>query len=69
MLDESLLQIERALDPAEFMRVSRQWLVRESSVQSLMRTGSGYVVTLPGLDEPINVPRARVSSLKNRLNH
>ncbi len=69
LLDDSLVEIERALDPSEFIRVSRQWLVRESSVQSMTRTANGYVVTLPGIDEPINVSRARVSSLKDRLSH
>ena len=69
ILDDSLVEIERALDPSQFIRVSRQWLVRESSVQSLTRTGNGYVVMLPGLDKPIKVSRARVSSLKDRLSH
>jgi len=67
LLDDSLVAIERALDPAEFVRVSRQWLVRESSIRALTRTGNGYVVSVAGLDEPVFVSRARVRSLKSRL--
>ena len=69
LLDDSLKEVERALDPAEFVRVSRQYLVRDSSVQSLTRTRDDYIVSLNGLDEPLNVSRARVSSLKVRLGH
>ncbi len=69
LLDDSLVETERALDPSQFIRISRQWLIRDSSVQLLTRTGNGYFVTIPGLDKPINVSRARVSSLKDRLNH
>lgn len=69
LLDDSLAEIERALDPSEFFRTSRQWLIRTSSVKSLDRTGQGYVVNLPCLDEPIGVSRARVTALKARLNH
>ena len=69
LLDDSLEEIERALDPSEFVRSSRQWLVRLSSIQSLTRTENGYVVSLPGMDESIKVSRARVKSLKARLSH
>jgi DNA-binding LytR/AlgR family response regulator len=69
LLDDSLAEIERALDPSEFMRISRQWLVRLSAIQSLTRTGRGYVVILPALAEPITVSRARVNDLKDRLSY
>jgi len=69
LLDDSLREIERVLDPAEFVRISRQCLVREASIQSLARSGNGYIVSLAGLDEPLKVSRARVSPLKARLSH
>ena len=69
LLDDSLAEIERVLDPSMFIRVSRQWLIRVSAIQSLTRTGQGYVVNLPALAEPITVSRARVSAIKDRLSY
>jgi len=69
LLDDSLVEIERTLDPDDFVRISRQWIVRESSIHSLTRARDGYSVSLAGLDEPIKVSRARVRTLKTRLNH
>lgn len=69
LLDDSLVEVERGLDPSEFVRISRQWLVRLSAIQSLIRTGRGYIVDLESLAEPITVSRARVSALKHRLSN
>ena len=67
ILDDPLVNIEQALNPAEFMRISRQWLVRLCSVQSLQRKTNRYHVSLHGIDEPIAVSRSRIRSLKERL--
>ena len=67
VLDDPLVKIEQTLDPAEFIRVSRQWLVRLCSIQSLQRKTSRYRVSLHGFDERIAVSRARIRSLKERL--
>jgi len=67
VLDHSLGEVENALDPGEFVRVSRQWLVRATSIQSLQRNDSGYVLMLKRSGERVKVSRARVRSLKERL--
>ncbi len=67
VLDDALAEIEGALDPAEFMRVSRQWLARLTSIKTLSRSTSGYTLALEALDTPIRVSRGRVKGLKQRL--
>ncbi len=67
VLDDSLAEIEGALNPGEFFRINRQWLVRLTSIQSLRRTDNGYVLMLKGCSEPAKVSRARVRPLKERL--
>jgi two-component system response regulator LytT len=67
LLDDSLVSVESHLDPAEFIRVSRQVVLRESAIELLDRVRSGYVALVAGVDAPISVSRSRVASLKRRL--
>ncbi len=67
LLDQPLVDVEACLDPALFMRLSRQWLVRLSAISELTRGPDGYAVSLPPLETSLKVSRARVAALKQRL--
>jgi len=67
VLDDSLAEIEGVLNPDDYYRISRQWLVRLSAVSSLLRSDSGYKVVVAALTEPVSVSRSRVGDIKVRL--
>ncbi len=67
VLDNSLAEIEEALDPEDFCRISRQWLIRLSAVSSLLKSDGGYKIILNGLAEAVRVSRSRVKEIKARL--
>ena len=67
VLDDSLAEIEGALNPDDFCRISRQWVVRLSSVSSLLRSDGSHKVVLTGLTEAVGVSRSRVKEIKVRL--
>jgi len=67
LLDDSLVSIEQCLNPEHFIRISRQWLIRLSEIEKISPTGSGHTVKLKGLDDAIKVSRAKVTTLKNRI--
>jgi DNA-binding LytR/AlgR family response regulator len=67
VLDDSLADVEGVLNPDDFCRVSRQWLVRLSAVVSLVRSDGRYKLDLAGLTDPVTVSRARVREIKARL--
>jgi len=67
VLDDTLAEIEGALNPNEFCRISRQWVVRLSAVSSLVRSDGGYKLVLAGVTEPVRVSRSRVTEIKVRL--
>jgi two-component system response regulator LytT len=66
-LDDSLVEIEKGLNPREFCRISRQWLVRLSSIASLQRNDKAYFVLLTGKNHLLKVSRTRVKALKEQL--
>jgi two-component system response regulator LytT len=67
VLDDSLAEIEGGLNPDDFCRISRQWVVRVSAVSSLIKSDGGYKVVLIGLTEAVSVSRSRVKGIKARL--
>ncbi len=67
LLDDSLEHVESELDPTDFVRISRQCLVRLASVKTLQRKNGGYRVLLSGMEEAQTVSRARVKLLKEHL--
>ena len=67
LLDDSLTSIEQCLDPAEFIRVSRQWLIRISEIETIRRSDNGHTVQLKGLNESIKISRSKVSMLKRSI--
>ncbi len=56
-----------SLDPALFLQVSRQWLIRLSEIKELQRGRQSYTIELLGLPESIKMSRARVAALKRLL--
>jgi len=66
-LDDPLSTIETMLDPASFMAVSRQNLVRLDAVRQLKARGRFLDVWLEGCPNPVPVSRARVKALKLAL--
>ena len=67
LLDLSLTDVERCLDPGCFTRVSRQCLIRLSEVQELRRGDEGYSVQVKHVPESIKVSRSKVAALKGLL--
>ena len=67
LLDDSLAKIEGVLNPDDFCRISRQWVVRLSAVSSLLKSDSGYKIVLAGLTEAVGVSRSRVKEIKLQL--
>lgn len=68
LLDWPLTEVEDALNPEIFFRISRQAVIRLSSVRQLARQGPRSHVDLGHQDLQLPVSRARVSELKKRLN-
>jgi two-component system LytT family response regulator len=69
MLDASLVELERKLDPAAFFRIHRGALVNVAWIQELHAdVGGQLVVRLRGDRRPeLVVARDRVRPLKERL--
>ena len=67
VLDDSLTAVEESLDPADFVRVSRQWLVRVTAITELRRKNAGYELSVEHLGDPVRISRARVRLVKRRL--
>lgn len=67
VMDEPVSAVEVALNPRQFYRVSRQAVVRLSSVEGLERGTSGISVRLKGVTASQTVSRSRVQRLKELL--
>ena len=67
LVDDPLTSIEQCLNPEKFFRISRQWLIRISEIETILRTDNVYTVQLKGLKDPIKVSRSRVTMLKMRV--
>ena len=64
----SIGDLELRLDPAQFMRVHRCFIVNLQAVQSLGREGSKTHVVLKGKHaQPVPVSRAEVTRLRRAL--
>lgn len=69
ILDYTLEQLEEMLDPAEFFRINRKYLVRSNAIQDIINyTNSRLKLILKGSqDNDIIVARERVQEFKNWL--
>jgi two-component system response regulator LytT len=64
----SLAQLEAKLEPHNFFRVHRRYLVNLACVEEVSPVSGGtLLLTLVGEDEKIPVSRRRVASLKKAL--
>lgn len=67
LLEESLSSLEESINPANFIRVSRQYLIAIRDVAELVQTDQGYFINLRNGLSNIKVSRARVKQLKQAL--
>ncbi len=67
MVDASLKEVAATLDPAVFFQISRQTVVRLTSVTSIARSAGHHAVQLAGESQSFPVSRSRVAGLKSAL--
>ena len=69
VVDDSIVQLETKLDPAQFHRIHRAYMVNLSAVQEVCSWFGGKMIVRMRSQEPIELPiaRDRLKSLKERL--
>jgi DNA-binding LytR/AlgR family response regulator len=67
ILDKSLSDLEKELDPAQFLRINRKYLVNINSVKKIQAIGKGklqWVELSPAIDEEIVISSEKVAEFK-----
>jgi DNA-binding LytR/AlgR family response regulator len=66
ILDKSLADLEKELDPAQFFRINRKYLVSINAVKKIQSIGKGklWVELLPAVDEEIVISNENVAGFK-----
>lgn len=68
VLDYSLEQVVEMLDPKEFFRINRKYIIKIDAIKEIVQwSNSRYKVVLDGTDEDVLVARERVKDFKNWL--
>lgn len=67
LLDESLIQVEESLNPANFVRISRQWIIAIEAIERLLKKPDGYFLILHGRKLELKVSRSKVKTVKSCL--
>lgn len=69
LLDESLAEIESALDPQHFFRISRQMIVAASAVARWRSAGKGRLVVelAPAADGEVSISQERAAAFRDWL--
>jgi two-component system LytT family response regulator len=66
-MDSSLAELERRLDPAEFVRISREVVVRMGAISEVLPLPSGHTEIVLRSGDRLRVSRRRVKDLLDRL--
>ncbi len=66
-IDLSLAEVERRLDPAEFVRISREAIVRVGAIAEVLPIVGGYAEVVLRTGERLTVSRRRVRDLMDTL--
>ena len=70
IVDQTLEELEKKMDPANFFRLNRQYLVSLKSIKAIHLSHNGQlkIELAPAVDEEILISRERSSQLKKWLN-
>ena len=66
-IDDSLNELERKLEPANFFRINRQRLVAFDAIEDIRIEDSRYQIRLAADPSPVLISRDRVSGFRNWL--
>ncbi len=67
LLDDSLSEIESTLDPSEFLRISRQSIVRILAIQAFDLAELTVTIIQPSSTSTLSVSRSRIKAIKMAL--